>query len=77
MEKEEKKNYYPEGWLVVWFTRVKLDQERAEKFLAMRTRLCDTLGREKEACNVNNLWMRALDLLLAQENEYLEEHKDK
>jgi hypothetical protein len=72
MENSEKKpNFYPEGWLVSCFHNFKIDQERAQKFRDMRVRLCDKLGKDNEACRVNNLLTTAMDLLLAYEEEYV------
>jgi hypothetical protein len=71
MEHSEKKpDFSPEGWLVSWFHLFKIDQERAQKFRDMRVRLCEQLGKHNEACRVNNLLVEALDLLLANEEEY-------
>lgn len=64
---ESKKDYRPPGWLVTWFDQVRLDPERAQKFHDLRDKLCDSLGKDNETCKSNNLWMRALDLLLASE----------
>lgn len=63
----KKEDYTPPGWIVTWFDKVKLDSERAQKFNDFRFRLCRELGQDNEICNVNALWMKALDLLLANE----------
>jgi hypothetical protein len=60
-------DYSPTGWLVSWFDQVRLDPERAQKFNDLRERLCQQLGKDNQACQVNNLWMKALDLLIANE----------
>lgn len=60
-------NYSPPGWLVTWFDQVKLDHDRAVAFEAFRKRICEHLGEDNEACKLNNLWIKALDLLLANE----------
>lgn len=65
---ETKKDYNPPGWVVVHFDRsVKLDLDRAKKFHDFRIRLCKYLGQDHETCNINNLWIEAVDLLLANE----------
>lgn len=64
-------NYNPPAWLVTHFDKVKLDVERARKFEQMRMRLCAELGKDNKVCEVNNLWMKALDLLLAYESALL------
>jgi hypothetical protein len=69
MEKEI--DYSPPGWIVSWFDNVKLDPERAEKFHDMRLRLCEALGKNNKACHHNTLWLKALDLLLANESVLL------
>jgi hypothetical protein len=64
---EKKIDYTPPGWIVTWFDFVRLDMERAQKFNDLRFRLCAALGQDNEICFHNNLWMKALDLLLAHE----------
>lgn len=77
LEKLEKKNYSPPGWYVSWFDQVRLDPERAKKFHDMRKRLCDRADPEDHSqypsLYHNALWMRALDLLLEQEQLLTEE----
>lgn len=73
---EKKPSFYPEGWLVTWFSNFKIDQERAQKFRDMRLRLCDELGNTNEACRLNNLLTAAMDLLLENEEEYIRKHKE-
>lgn len=68
---ENKKDYNPPGWLVTVFTQVTLDPIRAQAFDAFRTHLCESLGKDNDVCQVNNLWMKALDLLLANETALL------
>ena len=66
--KIKKPDYYPPGYLITHFDKsLVLDEERAQKFADFRTRLCDALGQSDERCNVKNLLMRAIDLLM--ENE--------
>jgi hypothetical protein len=64
---ESEKDYRPPGWLTTWCDQVRLDPERAQKFYNLRVKLCESLGKSDETCNVNNLWIKALDLLLASE----------
>ena len=64
---ESDKDYRPPGWITTWFDQVRLYPERAQKLFDLRIKLCNTLGKGNEACNVNNLWIKALDLLLASE----------
>lgn len=65
---ETKKNYNPPGWVITHFDKsVKLDPERAQKFNDFRIRLCQYLGQDNETCNIDNLWLKAVDLLM--ENE--------
>ena len=81
--KKKKKNYSPPGWLVVWWDNVRLDQERAVKFQNFRQRLCDQVDLTDPEDHIdypflqqNALWIRALDLLLEQENKLLSEIKE-
>lgn len=74
---EREKDYNPPGWLVTWFDQVRLDPERAQKFNDFRVRLCEALGKDNEICNVNNLWLRALDLLLADEPNLIKAKHDR
>jgi hypothetical protein len=67
MEKEKKVSCEPPGWIVTWFDKVKLDQDRAVAFDAFRKRLCQVGGNHNPALTSNNLWMIALDLLLEHE----------
>lgn len=77
---ERKPVYSPPGWLVTWFDKVKLDEDRARKFDGLRQRLCDATDSPSDHTNFpfldpNMLWMKALDLLLEHESELLEEVK--
>lgn len=64
-------NYNPPDWDVSWFDQVRLDPIRAAAFDAFRRRLCQSLGKDNEICNVNNLLMKALDFLLENESALL------
>lgn len=67
---EREKDYNPPGWLISnW--NVKLDPERAQKLNDMRVRVCAYLGKDSEVCNPENLWNKAVDLLLANETALL------
>jgi len=72
MEKEKKVNYSPPGWLVS-IHEVKLDQERAQKLNDLRVRLCDATETINHInfpfISCNELWLKALDLLLSSEEE--------
>jgi hypothetical protein len=68
---EAKIDYNSPGWAVSWFDQVRLDPARAVAFDEFRKRLCQSLGKDNEICNPNNLWMKALDLLIANESALL------
>ena len=72
--KPKKKDYSPPGWVIKHFNRsVILDDDRAVKFLQFRKRLCAALGNEDERCNIKNLMVLAIDLLMANEAAILVE----
>ena len=75
IDKDEPKDFSPPAWIVYWFDQVRLDPERAEKFHNLRNQLCDKFGKENELCFHNNLWMRALDLLINDLEKLLKEDK--
>ena len=64
-------DYNPPSWLVVEFPRIKLDEERAKKFHDLRKRMCAYLGKDVDDCEYNALFMKALDLLFANESALL------
>jgi hypothetical protein len=71
---DRKKDFSPPGWIITHWHNISLDMERAQKLHDMRLRLCEKLGKSHEACKDNNLWLKALDLLLAYEQQYIEDN---
>jgi hypothetical protein len=72
MEQDERKrDYNPPGWLVTRYDLPQLDPERARRLSDLRVRMCETWGKDNEKCKPGNLWLKALDLLLAHEGALL------
>ncbi len=60
----DKPDYSPPAYLVLhWTNGVHIDEERATKFQALRTALCEKLGASHPICNPIFLWNLALDCL--------------
>jgi hypothetical protein len=64
-------DFNPPGWPVSCFDQVRLDPVRSVAFDAFRKRLCEYLGKNNEICDPNNLFTKALDLLIENESALL------
>jgi hypothetical protein len=62
VDRQEKKNYSPPGWLVSK-VECELTPQHAEQYQELRTRLCKEFGKDDEACNPDVLWNKAFELL--------------
>jgi hypothetical protein len=69
--KPKEKDFNPPAWFVFLFSEIKLDKEVAEKFQALRTKLCSYLGKGDESCGYNTLFNKAIKILIENESALL------
>lgn len=67
----KKPNHRPPGWLVYRLPELVIDRERAQKLEALREKMCDTWGEDKEVASLTTLQLKAIDLLLSWEGALL------